>query len=418
MSTPALYAAVDSVLAHLDTKPTAQIRRWAIRQQIPVGQVLSQRVIDAYNAAHPTNTDQRANGMTLTRPSDPVVSTCPTCGWSTHPAREGHARNALRRHSCPAHLARTERSARHQERLDSIDRTPQPCRHPIARHQHGTRAAYVADRCRCQECSNANTTYEQRRVRAHAFGRWTATFVDAEPARRHVNALRAAGLGRRRVAALAGVSTGALGRLLYGHVGGPPSPRISTTTADHLLAVPAPALAAFAPGALVDAVGTRRRIQALAWVGWSIPQLATRAGIDKQSLHRAIRHDQVTAATATAIRDLYDELWNVAPTPLDRHASAAITRTRNRARAEGWHPPMAWDDIDDANETPTATTTNKLSRTEYCIDTTAELLTFGVGPDEIARRLNVQPASLQRVLHRAGRGDLASQLIRTIRRTA
>lgn len=39
-----------------------QIRRWAIRQQLPVGQVLSQRVIDAYTAAHPTTTgiDQRA----------------------------------------------------------------------------------------------------------------------------------------------------------------------------------------------------------------------------------------------------------------------------------------------------------------------------------------------------------------------
>jgi len=30
-----------------------QIRRWAIRQQIPVGQVISRRVIDAYDAAHP-----------------------------------------------------------------------------------------------------------------------------------------------------------------------------------------------------------------------------------------------------------------------------------------------------------------------------------------------------------------------------
>ena len=30
-----------------------RIRRWAIRQQIPVGQVLSQRLIEAYNAAHP-----------------------------------------------------------------------------------------------------------------------------------------------------------------------------------------------------------------------------------------------------------------------------------------------------------------------------------------------------------------------------
>lgn len=348
----------------------------------------------------------------------PAVLTCPSCGWRTQPAREGHARNALRRHSCNAYLARMERSARNQERLDSIDRTPQRCRHPLARHQHGTRTAYVADKCRCQECRTANSTYEQRRVRAHAYGRWTATFVDAEPARRHVNTLRAAGLGRRRIAELADVSTGALGRLLYGRAGGPPSPRISTTTAQRLLAVPGSALTAFAPGALVDAVGTRRRIQSLAWVGWSIPQLAARAGIDKQSLHRAIRHDQATAATATAIRNLYDQLWNVAPSVPDKYAATAITRTRNRACRQGWHPPMAWDDIDDPNETPTATTAIRLSRTEYCISTTTDLLAFGVCPDEIAHRLNIQPSSLQRILHRAGRDDLASQLIRAIRRTA
>lgn len=36
-----------------------QIRRWAIRQQIPVGQVINQRVID-YDAAHPhTPAEQR-----------------------------------------------------------------------------------------------------------------------------------------------------------------------------------------------------------------------------------------------------------------------------------------------------------------------------------------------------------------------
>ena len=350
------------------------------------------------------------------RTAAPVVFTCPSCG--SLPVREGHGRNASRRHSCQVHPTQMEGSGRHQERIDSIDRTPQPCRHPIARHQHGTRAAYVADKCRCPECCTAQATYEQKRIRAHAYGRWTSTFVDAEPARRHVNTLRASGIGRRRIAELADVSTGALGRLLYGRAGGPPSPRISTTTAQRLLAVPIPAVTAFAAGALVDALGTRRRIQSLAWIGWSIPQLAARSGVDKQSLHRALRHEQLTAATAVAVRDLYDRLWNVTPRPSDRATATAVTRTRNRASAHGWHPPMAWDNIDDPNETPTATTATKLSRTEHCIITTAELLDLGVDPDEIARRLNIQSASLHRILHRANRDDLASQLIRVIHRAA
>ena len=70
---------------------------------------------------------------------------------------------------------------------------PQPCLHPNARHQHGTRTAYIADRCRCPDCCTANTTYEQNRVRAHLYGLWTTTVVNSEPARRHVNTLRAAG---------------------------------------------------------------------------------------------------------------------------------------------------------------------------------------------------------------------------------
>ena len=41
---------------------------------------------------------------------------------------------------------------------------PQPCLHPNARHQHGTRTAYVADKCRCPDCCTANTTYEQNRA--------------------------------------------------------------------------------------------------------------------------------------------------------------------------------------------------------------------------------------------------------------
>ena len=41
-----------------------------------------------------------------------------------------------------------------------------PHRSASARHP----VAYVADMCRCPECCTANTTYEQKRVRAHVYG--------------------------------------------------------------------------------------------------------------------------------------------------------------------------------------------------------------------------------------------------------
>ena len=64
-------------------------------------------------------------------------------------------------------------------------------------------------------------------------------------------------------------------------------------------------------------------------------------------------------------------MWNITPKTPDRYAATAVTRTRNRARAQGWHPPMAWDNIDDPNETPTPTDQTRVSRIEYTITTTA-----------------------------------------------
>src|SRR5579859_6976414 len=85
---------------------------------------------------------------------------------------------------------------------------------------HGTRACYVCGPgpgsgpgCRCDACRAANRAHARRRARLTAYGQWHP-FVDAEPVRDHIQALSQAGIGRRRVAALAGISDAALGRLL------------------------------------------------------------------------------------------------------------------------------------------------------------------------------------------------------------
>ena len=45
-----------------------------------------------------------------------------------------------------------------QRRAQRAEAGPQQdCRHPCAHHVHGTRAAYVKDRCRCTPCRAANT---------------------------------------------------------------------------------------------------------------------------------------------------------------------------------------------------------------------------------------------------------------------
>lgn len=89
------------------------------------------------------------------------------------------------RHSCQRQEQLMVRAALGQQRRDLVDRTPQPCLHKVADHQHGTRACYVLDRCRCDPCSTANAVAESERERQKAYGRYHK-YVSAEHVRAHL----------------------------------------------------------------------------------------------------------------------------------------------------------------------------------------------------------------------------------------
>ena len=96
-------------------------------------------------------------------------------------------------------------------------------------------------------------------------------------------------------------------------------------------------------------MGTRRRIQALCWVGWTVQAQAAHMGVDRQSLDRALRGDPVLRVTADTVAAAFEQMvLTPPPTPTTRH-QVWVTATRRRARAQGWAPPGAWDDntIDD-----------------------------------------------------------------------
>jgi len=243
--------------------------------------------------------------------------------------------------------------------MTAVDRTPQSCLHPRANHQHGTRLAYCLDRCRCQPCCAANSEYEKQRSRAKAYGRPTTVLVDAEPVRAHVQAVLASGVGWKRLARVAQVHSSAVSRLLYGRrrPGGrqePPTKRMRPEVAQALLAVPTPEVRQLPGGVTVDGTGTRRRLQALAIIGWSIGRLAVEADVDRQSLDGALAGRPVLARNAQAVAAVYDRLWNRPPTASDRHQQGGITRTINQAKRADWASPLAWDDesIDDPQARP------------------------------------------------------------------
>lgn len=160
----------------------------------------------------------------------------------------------------------------------------------------------------------------------------------------------------------------------------------------------------------VDATGTRRRIQALAWLGWSLARLSARLGGDESHARKILGSSWVTAATERAVRELYDELWDQAPPedgPYDRRAAS---RARNYARARGWVPPLAWDDdeIDDPAGRP-ADGWQRGERRGWGVlaEEAAELAGQGDHPEMIAARLAASVKTVERTLARGAAREAA-----------
>jgi len=237
------------------------------------------------------------------------------------------------------------------------------------------------------------------------YGQWEP-YVDAGPAREHLQALSRAGIGWKRAAELSGVSTGAVSKLLFGGPGDrAPSRRIRPETAAAILAV-ALSPASLSPGSLVAAAGTRRRLQALVAIGWPQSQLARRLGMSPSNFGDVLGRGQVTAGTARTVQGLYDRLWNRPPAETDQRSRISAARARNYASARGWPPPMAWDDdvIDDPAAAPPAgwrRPEHTLHRATEIAEDAAELRRQGCSREHIQVRLGVSRAALEKALSRA-----------------
>lgn len=134
---------------------------------------------------------------------------------------------------------------------------------------HGTRARYVTDECRCDECRRANADYYHQRRR-----RRIPTLIDSSAAREHIAWLSSQGVGYKQVAKVSGVSLSVIARLAnIDHTR--PAKRIRPGTAEKILAVtPADA----ADGAYVPAGRTWRQYDELRSAGMPRRRIAERCG--------------------------------------------------------------------------------------------------------------------------------------------
>jgi hypothetical protein len=340
-----------------------------------------------------------------------VSRTCPTCGYTADYASATMANAHHPRHSCAKHRRGLEQARRRAERLQA--RVKRECTHPQARHRHGTRAAYVRDRCRCLDCTAANTAASRTVARKRIYGRWHP-YVDAGPVREHIAALRAAGIGVERIAELAGLSVSHIRQLAeHGRDGLPTTQRVRPKTATRVLGIGVGDVSP-APRSRVDATGTRRRLQALIAIGWPAELLADQLGRRLNSLRRSMNCQSVTARTARDVASLYQRLWDLGPPRRTGEQRAAADAAQAQAAAQGWLSPLAWDDID-TDTTPAAPISGRSQRNE--IDEIAvERALAGDGvfyddltsaeQEEAIRRLTARGRSIR---------DIATQLATTKR---
>lgn len=188
------------------------------------------------------------------------------------------------------------------------DEEVRDCPHAGRPHSHGTRAAYLADRCSCGSCRFANRQAESRRTRAIVMGRWEP-YVDARATREHLQLLRKDGLGIDRIVALSGVSRSTVRRLLTptGSLASPLPNRIRPEVAARLLALDC-AETPSDPRSLVDASPTQQLIADLQAAGYSRAELARTLGRSCASLTRTMSRSAVTLETAEAVTRLHREL--------------------------------------------------------------------------------------------------------------
>lgn len=210
---------------------------------------------------------------------------------------------------------------------------------------HGTRSSYVAG-CRCEQCRKANARYATRRERID----YVTSKVDATDVRAHVQWLRDHGMGTRSIAEAAGVARSTIMALECSPKTGRPKSTVDINVARRLLAVHHE----LPGGATVDSIGLRRRVQALAAIGWSFSELDRRLGHDSGYTSQLALQGNVRVASRDKIIALYDELWCVEPPNTTRAERYARSRILNLARRNLWPSPLAWDDetIDDPTAEP------------------------------------------------------------------
>jgi hypothetical protein len=187
--------------------------------------------------------------------------------------------------------------------------------------------------------------------------------TDVAPVAHHITALRAKGFSWAEIGRRGHLDGETLARICNGRNG-----TILVSRARRILAVkPEWQLTAV----FVPVVGTRRRLEALAWQGWSSKTIAPRIGVSWHKLAKTSTYDRIEARNAAPLAGFYDEYATIAgPDP----------RWAKTARRRGYLPWGVWDDdtIDDPDAAPDLSALRvDEPRRRIDLDEVAERLSYG-----------------------------------------
>ena len=246
---------------------------------------------------------------------------------------------------------------------------------------HGTQSAYRYHGCRCDLCKTAQRRYAKLR----ALGR--AGLVDAAPITALFQRLHEESWSDADIAAACGGHVSRIRELRHGrqsHVRVATFNRIMGTRFDRRQ-----------PGSRVPNVGTRRRLQALARMGWTIRMVAAECGLPESTLgYAATSNTTVWQSTHDAVAAVYDRIsGTVGPSQLGR----------TRAANAGWAPPLAWDDIDDPDEVPELRTDD--GPRVLPVEDVAELVAQGLDQYQIGERLGWHHDTVRKAMRRMERAS-------------
>lgn len=198
-------------------------------------------------------------------------------------------------------------------------------------HVHGT----AHNQCIHPDCKAAAKRYKKQwAVQDNRGQRGT---IDARPAAMHVASLKGKDWSSGAIAAEAGLCVDVVSRLLAGQ------PTIKPRTAAAILAIDPKILPSTARRGQVETtvpiLGTRRRLRALQYMGWSSQALADHCGKHPKYIENLRKRSglRVFRSTHDWVAVMYREL---------SHKRGPSVIAARMARQYGYQGPADWDDID------------------------------------------------------------------------